>query len=107
MNPVSTWPTRMMIGFVKGYRLFFSAWLGSSCRFSPTCSEYSMQALQLHGAASGVYLTLARLARCHPWCQGGIDPVPQPTPLSPRTTLSARPAADGHAAQVTPRKLFP
>lgn len=66
----------LLIALVKGYRLFFSPWLGSSCRFEPSCSIYSLQALQRHGAARGSYLTLARLARCHPWCAGGPDPVP-------------------------------
>jgi putative membrane protein insertion efficiency factor len=65
----------ILIGLVKGYRLLLSPWLGSACRFEPTCSSYSLQALQLHGAAVGSYLTLARLARCHPWCEGGADPV--------------------------------
>ena len=66
----------LLIGLVRGYRLLLSPWLGSSCRFEPTCSAYSLQALQTHGAASGSYMTLARLARCHPWCAGGPDPVP-------------------------------
>ena len=66
----------VLIALVKGYRLLLSPWLGSSCRFTPTCSAYSLQALQLHGAAAGTYLTLRRLARCHPWCEGGHDPVP-------------------------------
>jgi len=70
----------MLIGFVKGYRLLLSPWLGSSCRFEPTCSSYSLQALQTHGAAVGSYLTLKRLARCHPWCAGGSDPVPSEKP---------------------------
>jgi putative membrane protein insertion efficiency factor len=70
----------LLIGLVKGYRLLLSPWLGSSCRFEPTCSQYSLQALQAHGAAAGSYLTLARLARCHPWCKGGCDPVPQEPP---------------------------
>jgi len=61
---------------VRGYRLLLSPWLGSSCRFEPTCSVYALQALELHGAARGSYLTLRRLARCHPWCVGGHDPVP-------------------------------
>jgi putative membrane protein insertion efficiency factor len=69
-----------LIGLVKGYRLFLSPWLGSACRFEPTCSVYSLQALQDHGAAAGAYLTLARLARCHPWCAGGHDPVPVQRP---------------------------
>ena len=70
----------ILIGLVRGYRLLLSPWLGSSCRFEPTCSAYSLQALQTHGAAAGGYLTLARLARCHPWCAGGHDPVPADPP---------------------------
>ncbi len=67
----------VLIALVKGYRLLLSPLLGSSCRFTPSCSVYSLQALQQHGAAGGTYLTLARLARCHPGCQGGHDPVPE------------------------------
>ena len=70
----------LLIGLVKGYRLFLSPSLGSSCRFTPTCSAYSLQALQQHGAGAGAYLTAARIARCHPWCAGGHDPVPQAKP---------------------------
>ena len=69
-------PQTLLIGLVKAYRLLLSPALGSACRFDPTCSVYSLQALQQHGAAGGSYLTLHRLARCHPWCDGGIDPVP-------------------------------
>jgi len=69
-------PQTLLIGLVKGYRLLLSPWLGSACRFEPTCSAYSLQALQQHGAAAGSYLTLRRLVRCHPWCEGGHDPVP-------------------------------
>jgi len=71
---------RFLVGLVKGYRLLLSPWLGSSCRFTPTCSAYSLQALQEHGAAAGAYLTLARIGRCHPWCAGGHDPVPAEKP---------------------------
>jgi putative membrane protein insertion efficiency factor len=70
----------VLVGVVKAYRLLLSPWLGSSCRFAPSCSVYSLQALEQHGAAVGSYLTLARLARCHPWCAGGCDPVPEETP---------------------------
>jgi uncharacterized protein len=66
-----------LIMTVKAYRLLLSPWLGSACRFEPTCSVYSIGALERHGAARGSYLTLKRLARCHPWCEGGHDPVPQ------------------------------
>ncbi len=65
-----------LVALVRGYRLLLSPWLGSACRFTPTCSQYSLQALQEHGAGAGSYLTLKRIARCHPWCDGGHDPVP-------------------------------
>ncbi len=67
---------RLLIGAVKGYRLLLSPWLGASCRFVPSCSVYAIEALEAHGAARGCYLTLKRLARCQPWCEGGHDPVP-------------------------------
>jgi putative membrane protein insertion efficiency factor len=67
---------QLLIKLVRGYRLFLSPWLGSSCRFEPTCSVYSLCALEVHGALAGSYLTFARIARCHPWCAGGQDPVP-------------------------------
>jgi putative membrane protein insertion efficiency factor len=70
------WPKRALAGGVRAYRLLLSPWLGSSCRFYPTCSAYALEALDRHGAAHGSYLTLKRLARCHPWCEGGCDPVP-------------------------------
>ena len=73
-------PARALVFLVKGYRLLLSPWLGSACRFEPTCSVYSIEALQTHGAAHGSYLTLRRLARCHPWCDGGHDPVPAKAP---------------------------
>ena len=66
----------LLICVVRFYRLMLSPWLGSACRFEPTCSAYALQALQMHGAARGSYLTLKRLGRCHPWCAGGHDPVP-------------------------------
>ena len=89
----------LLMGLVRGYRLLFSPWLGSSCRFEPTCSVYSLQALERHGAAAGSYLTVRRLARCHPWCEGGQDPVPQELPrgmrlfsrLAPPDTTSSSP----------------
>ncbi len=68
--------TRLLVGLVKAYRLILSPALGSSCRFEPSCSAYALQALQVHGGARGSYLTLKRIGRCHPWCEGGHDPVP-------------------------------
>lgn len=71
---------RLLMALVRGYRLLLSPWLGSACRFEPTCSVYALQALERHGAAWGSYLTAARLVRCQPWCAGGHDPVPTQTP---------------------------
>jgi putative membrane protein insertion efficiency factor len=65
-----------LIRCVQAYRLLLSPWLGSACRFEPTCSTYALEALTEHGALHGGYLTLKRLVRCHPWCVGGHDPVP-------------------------------
>lgn len=70
-------PQTLLLGVVRGYRFFLSPWLGSACRFTPTCSAYALDALQQNGAAAGSYLTAARLLRCHPWCAGGHDPVPE------------------------------
>ena len=69
-------PKVLLVGLVEMYRLFFKAWIGPVCRFEPSCSAYALQALQKHGAAAGSYLTVARLVRCHPWCAGGSDLVP-------------------------------
>lgn len=65
---------------VRAYRLLLSPWLGSACRFTPTCSQYALQALGDHGPAAGSYLAARRLLRCHPGCPGGPDPVPESAP---------------------------
>lgn len=61
---------------LRAYHWIVSPWLGTRCRFVPSCSEYSMQALDQHGALRGSWLTLKRLGRCHPWGGSGFDPVP-------------------------------
>ena len=73
-------PKRVLMRTVRIYQLLISPWLGSSCRFEPTCSAYSLQALDKHGAAVGTCMTLHRLVRCGPWCDGGHDPVPAVPP---------------------------
>jgi len=70
------WPRWALALPVRAYRYFLSPWLGSACRFEPTCSCYALGALELHGAAVGAYLATRRVLRCHPWCDGGYDPVP-------------------------------
>jgi uncharacterized protein len=69
-------PQAVLLGLVRGYRLLLKPWLGNACRFEPTCSAYALEALQDHGALKGATLSAARVLRCHPWCEGGLDPVP-------------------------------
>jgi putative membrane protein insertion efficiency factor len=89
MWPIADWPRRALLGLLRGYRLVLSPWLGSGCRFEPTCSRYAIEAIERHGALAGAYLALRRVARCHPWCAGGCDPVPGQAPgLFTRLTSS-------------------
>ncbi len=60
---------------IHGYRYFLSPWFGNSCRFEPSCSLYTLEALEKHGAWKGAYLGLKRICRCHPLSSGGLDPV--------------------------------
>ena len=67
---------RLLIGFVRVYQWLISPWLGSHCRFHPTCSHYAISAIERHGALRGTWLALRRVFRCHPFHPGGNDPVP-------------------------------
>ena len=67
---------RPLILLIEGYRYLLSPFLGSSCRFYPSCSAYAIDAVETHGALYGSWLALRRLARCHPWHAGGVDVVP-------------------------------
>lgn len=86
---MTDWPRRFLIGAVRLYRFALSPWLGSSCRFEPTCSAYALDALTAHGAVAGTVLTVGRVARCHPWCAGGFDPVPAQAPRLFRSLVSS------------------
>lgn len=66
----------LLIGFVRLYQLIISPYLPSSCRYHPTCSRYTIEALKRHGALKGTWLGIKRISRCHPWSEGGYDPVP-------------------------------
>jgi putative membrane protein insertion efficiency factor len=61
---------------IRGYQLVISPLIGPRCRFYPSCSHYAIEAIETHGALRGVWLTLKRISRCHPWHEGGFDPVP-------------------------------
>lgn len=68
-------PRLILLGLLRFYKAAISPWLPSACRFHPTCSEYMMDAVSRYGAMRGVWRGLKRLARCHPFHQGGYDPV--------------------------------
>ena len=85
-------PRLLLIGLVRLYRLLLSPWVGQSCRFTPTCSAYALQALDKHGALVGVGLAGWRILRCNPWCHGGCDEVPDNMPWD-RTKAPPHPAS--------------
>lgn len=66
----------LLIMLIRAYQLFLSPMLGSNCRFYPSCSHYSKEAIEKHGALKGLALSIARISRCHPFSKGGYDPVP-------------------------------
>jgi uncharacterized protein len=70
---------RSLIAAIQAYRIALSPFVGHHCRFHPSCSHYAMECIRLHGALRGTLLTMRRLLKCHPWHEGGIDHVPQPT----------------------------
>jgi putative membrane protein insertion efficiency factor len=67
---------RVLVALVRLYQVALSPLLPPACRFHPSCSSYAVEALGRHGAARGAWLTVRRLGRCHPFCEGGVDPVP-------------------------------
>jgi putative membrane protein insertion efficiency factor len=66
---------------IRGYQLAISPLLGPRCRFYPSCSHYAIEAIETHGALRGTWLTCRRISRCHPFHEGGFDPVPCPKHL--------------------------
>lgn len=67
----------IFIGCVRFYQIVISPWLGRTCRYLPTCSAYTIEAIEIHGAWRGVWIGLKRIGRCHPWGASGYDPVPR------------------------------
>ena len=67
----------LLLGLIRVYQLTLSPWLGTQCRYEPTCSKYAAEALECHGVIRGVWLAAKRLGRCHPWGRSGYDPVPE------------------------------
>ncbi|MBS0028513.1 membrane protein insertion efficiency factor YidD [Chitinophaga sp. 22321] len=76
MNRVVRWLSYPFIFLIKIYQWFISPLLGSKCRYTPTCSQYGLEALKKYGPFKGGYLTIKRILSCHPWGGHGYDPVP-------------------------------
>ena len=72
---------RALATLIRGYRYALSPFFGTQCRFNPTCSAYALEAIERHGAVRGAWLAACRVARCHPWHPGGLDPVPSDATL--------------------------
>jgi putative membrane protein insertion efficiency factor len=81
---------RLLVWLLRGYQLLLSPMLGQKCRFYPTCSNYAIEALKVHGAARGSWLALRRVCRCHPWNDGGVDLVPPAGQASSPTACDCR-----------------
>jgi uncharacterized protein len=73
---IGDWPRRGLVAALRAYQAFISPALPPACRFTPTCSQYALEAIERYGALRGSWLALRRLTRCHPFHPGGFDAVP-------------------------------
>lgn len=83
----------LLILLIRGYQLIVSPLFPPSCRFIPSCSDYARQALETHGLLKGTMLSAWRLLRCQPFCSGGLDPVPEPRPVTSGSAAVSSPTA--------------
>ena len=74
---VQTMIKKILLGLISGYRYAISPYLGNHCRFYPSCSTYTQEAIEQYGVLTGLWLGLKRILRCHPFTAGGYDPVPK------------------------------
>lgn len=97
------------MGLIRLYQLTISPLLGPVCRFYPSCSHYGYEAIKIHGAIYGTYLTARRLLRCHPWNPGGVDHVPprgaKPWWRRPRRTDSQTAITNDRPRATTPQGI--
>lgn len=77
INKLNSGLVWLAVKLLHVYRYLLSPWIGNQCRFYPSCSHYSEEAFVRYGFLIGSYLTLVRLLKCHPWHEGGLDPVPE------------------------------
>lgn len=75
---MKSWIRQILIGFIRFYQIGISPLLPPRCRFYPTCSQYTLEALKIHGTTKGTWLGVKRICKCHPWGGSGIDLVPLP-----------------------------
>ena len=73
---IGRWIAAVLLFLIRGYQLLVSPVLGPSCRFLPSCSEYAMCAIRIHGPLRGSWMAIRRVSRCHPFHSSGYDPVP-------------------------------
>ena len=76
LRGISTWPAKVAVAVLRIYQWTISPLLGAHCRFAPSCSQYTLEAITRHGLLRGTVLGVRRLGRCHPFHEGGFDPVP-------------------------------
>ncbi len=88
---------RLLLAMIRLYQLLTRPWMPPICRFHPSCSDYTMQAVRLHGAGRGGWLGARRILRCHPFHPGGYDPVP---PLDGGTERPEIEAASGPSGEI-------
>jgi putative membrane protein insertion efficiency factor len=85
--------SRLLVALLRAYQVLLSPLIGQNCRFYPTCSNYAIEALRVHGAGRGGLLAARRVCRCHPWNEGGIDLVPPSCKKTNTPHLQAHPLA--------------
>lgn len=78
---------RILVTLIRVYQWLLSPFLGQNCRYHPSCSHYAVEAVERHGPVRGTWMALRRVGRCHPWHEGGYDPVP---PAAPSTLTEAK-----------------
>ncbi len=76
LRTIRTWPSAVVVGLIRLYQLVVSPLLGPRCKFAPSCSDYGLEAVRVHGAFVGSLLAAWRIVRCNPWSVGGVDDVP-------------------------------
>ncbi len=90
MSTARDWTRRSLLGVIRAYQRWLSPVLGQRCRFHPSCSQYAVEAIERFGAGRGLWLAVRRLARCHPFTAGGLDPVPPASPKPGRRDAGTR-----------------